>query len=315
MNPIKISVVVPVYNSSDCITALNNAIQSAFAGFNDYELILVNDKSTDNSWEKIQEACALNDKITAISFRKNFGQDAALMAGLRISKGEYVVIMDDDLQHSPADILKLYEECRKGYDVCFALFPDKRQSDWKNMGSWLNGKISEKLLNKPKEIYLSPFKIIKREVVSEIIKYSGPYPYIDATLLTITSNVTQIEIEHHDRFKGKSNYTFFRSLLVFIKHVTNYSIYPLRLVTITGFIAAIVSFILGILYLVQYLFGYDHKVEGWITIVILLIFFGGLILMCLGLIGEYVGRIFLSVNSKPQYTIDKIINTQKIISA
>ena len=232
------------------------------------------------------------------------------MAGLRVSKGNYIVIMDDDLQHSPLDILKLYNECNTGYDVCYALFPDKKQSGWKNTGSWLNGKISEKLLNKPKEIYLSPFKIIKREVIDEIIKYNGPYPYIDATILTITSNLTQIEVEHHPRYKGKSNYNLFRSVLVFVKHVTNYSIYPLRLVTITGFVAAIISFILGILYLVQYIFGYDHKVEGWITIVILLVFFGGLILMCLGLIGEYIGRIFLSVNNKPQYTIDKIIKNQ-----
>jgi undecaprenyl-phosphate 4-deoxy-4-formamido-L-arabinose transferase len=314
MNPVKISIVIPVYNSSDCILELNKALQTAFADFNDYELILINDKSKDNSWEKIQEISSVNDKITGISLRKNFGQDAAIMAGLRISKGEYAVIMDDDLQHAPADIFKLYDECRKGYDVCYALFPDKKQSDWKNIGSWLNGKISEKLLNKPKEIYLSPFKIIKREVVDEILKYAGPYPYIDATLLTITSNVTQTEVEHHDRFRGQSNYTLLRSTLVFIKHVTNYSIYPLRLVTVTGFTAAIISFILGILYLAQYLFGSQHKVEGWITIVILLTFFGGLILMCLGLIGEYIGRIFISVNNKPQYTIDKVINKKDIIA-
>jgi len=311
MNPIKISIVVPVYNSEDCVLELNKAVQEAFRNFNDYELILVNDKSKDNSWSKIQEAGKLNDKITGISFRKNYGQDAALMAGLRASKGEYVVIMDDDLQHAPADIFKLYEHCQKGYDVCFALFPKKKQNNWKNIGSSLNGKISEKLLDKPAEIYLSPFKIIKREVVEEIIKYSGPYPYVDATLLTITSNLSQIEIEHHDRFKGKSNYNLFRSALVFINHVTNYSIYPLRLVTITGFAAAIVSFILGILYIIQYLLGLTHKVEGWITIVILLIFFGGLMLMSLGLIGEYIGRIFISVNNKPQYTIEKIVSNQK----
>jgi glycosyltransferase involved in cell wall biosynthesis len=308
---IKISIVVPVYNSEDCVLEFNKALQEAFAGFDSYELILVDDKSKDKSWAMIEEVCRLNNKVTGISLRKNFGQDGALLAGLRMVRGEYVVIMDDDLQHSPADIFKLYEQCQKGYDVCYALFSDKKQSGWKNMGSRLNGLLSQKMLNKPKEIYLSPFKIIKREVVDEIIKFPGSYPYIDASILTITSNLTQIEVEHHERFKGKGNYNFLRSLLVFINHATNYSIFPLRIITITGFTTAIVSFILGIIYVLQYILGYTHKVEGWITIVILLIFFGGLILMSLGLIGEYIGRIFMSVNEKPQYAIDKVINSQK----
>ena len=309
MSGIKISIVVPVYNSEDCVLELTKAVAQAFANFDSYELILVNDKSTDKSWDKVLEVCRDNKKVIGISLRKNFGQDAALMAGLRASKGEYVVIMDDDLQHSPSDIFKLYEECQKGYDVCFGLYTLKGQKGWKKLGSWFNGKLAEKLLDKPKEIYLSPFKIITREVVDEIAKSPAPYPYIDATILTITSNLTQVEVTHHERFKGKSNYSFLRSLLVFINHATNYSVYPLRLLTFVGFISAIFSFILGAFYLFQYVYD-NHKVEGWITIVILLIFFGGLILMSIGLIGEYIGRMFMSVNKKPQYVIEKMINAQ-----
>ncbi len=313
MTNIKISIVVPVYNSEDCVLEFNKAIQDAFSSFDDYELILVNDKSKDKSWEKIEEVCKLNSKAIGISLRKNFGQDSALLAGLRMTQGEYVVIMDDDLQHAPADIFKLYEQCKKGYDVCYAKFPEKKQTGWKNMGSNLNGRLSEKLLNKPKEIYLSPFKIIKREVVDEIVKFPGSYPYIDATILTVTSNLTQVEVEHHERYKGKSNYNLFRSLIVFVNHATNYSIYPLRLVTLTGFTASAVSFILGIVYLIEYLEGYNRgvEVEGWTTLVVLTIFFGGLILVSLGLIGEYIGRIFMSVNEKPQYSVDKVINNRK----
>ena len=302
-----ISIVVPVYNSEECVLEFNKAVQQAFAGFDSYELILVNDKSTDHSWERILEVCSLNSKITGISLRKNAGQDGAILAGLRMIKGEFVVIMDDDLQHAPADIFKLYEECRKGYDVCYAHFPEKKQKGWKNLGSWLNGKISEKLLEKPREIYLSPFKIIKREVIDEVIKYSGPYPYIDATILTVTSNLTQISIEHHDRSKGNSTYSFWRSFFVFVNHVTNYSAYPLKLVTVTGFITAIAAFIFGLVDFILYVLGLTTRVEGWITIVVLLVFFGGLILMSLGLLGVYIGRIFISVNSKPQYTIDKVV--------
>jgi undecaprenyl-phosphate 4-deoxy-4-formamido-L-arabinose transferase len=310
MSNVRISIVVPVYNSEECVIPFFNEVKKALTGFDDYELILVNDKSKDTSWQKITEVCNLSNKVTGISLRKNSGQDAALLAGLRLAKGEYVVIMDDDLQHSPHDILKLYNECSKGYDVCYALFSEKKQKGWKNIGSWLNGKLSEKLLNKPKEIYLSPFKIIKHEVVQEIIKFPGSYPYIDATLLTITSNLTQVEVEHHPRFEGKSNYSLLRSVVVFINHATNYSIYPLRIVTMLGFIAAIISFIMGVGYLIQYFYD-GHRVEGWLTIVVLLTFFGGVILLCIGLIGEYIGRIFMSINQKPQYVIDKIIDNRK----
>lgn len=310
MSGIEISIVVPVYNSEECVIALYEAVEKAFANFSSYELILVNDKSHDKSWDKIVQVCSKSPKVKGISLRKNFGQDSAILAGLRIASGNYIVIMDDDLQHPPAEIFKLYEECKKGYDVCFALFNEKKQKAWKNIGSWLNGRLSEKLLHKPREIYLSPFKIIKREVVKEMIKFPGSYPYIDATLLTVTSNLAQVEVEHQKRYRGRGNYSLGRSFLVFLNHATNYSIYPLRLVTMAGFGTAIIAFIIGAFYLIQYFCG-GHHVEGWITIIILLIFFGGVILLCLGLIGEYVGRTFMSVNNKPQYVIDKVINPDK----
>jgi len=305
----KISIVIPVYNSRDCLLPLHDAVQKAFENFSSYELILVNDKSTDDSWNKIVEISALNPHVKGIGLRKNFGQDNAILAGLRASKGEFVVIMDDDLQHDPSDIFKLYNKCLEGFDVCYARFPDKKQKQWKNMGSWANGKLSEKLLDKPREIYLSPFKIIKREVVLEILEFKSSYSYIDATLLTLTSNITQVEVTHHERIHGKGNYNFLKSLFVFVNHMTNYSIYPLRLLTMAGFSTALISFVVAAIYLVQYVFS-DKRVEGWISLILLIIFFGGLILMSIGLIGEYIGRIFLSVNNKAQYSIEKIIQQE-----
>jgi glycosyltransferase involved in cell wall biosynthesis len=305
----KISIVIPVYNSRDCLLPLHDAVQKAFENFSSYELILVNDKSTDDSWNKIVEISALNPHVKGIGLRKNFGQDNAILAGLRASKGEFVVIMDDDLQHDPSDIFKLYDKCLEGFDVCYARFPDKKQKQWKNMGSWANGKLSEKLLDKPREIYLSPFKIIKREVVLEILEFKSSYSYIDATLLTLTSNITQVEVTHHERIHGKGNYNFLKSLFVFVNHMTNYSIYPLRLLTMAGFSTALISFVVAAIYLVQYVFS-DKRVEGWISLILLIIFFGGLILMSIGLIGEYIGRIFLSVNNKAQYSIEKIIQQE-----
>ena len=310
METVEISIVIPVYNSEECLLQLNSELEKALAVFNSYEIILVNDKSTDNSWDKIVRICAINTHVTGINFRKNFGQDNAIIAGIRRATGAYIVIMDDDLQHSPADIGTLYNKCKEGYDICYALFQRKKQSAWKNVGSWVNGKLSEKLLQKPANIYLSPFKVITKAVADEVVKYQGPFPYVDATLLTITTNVVQVEVNHYPRHKGKGNYDFVRSALVFIKHATNYSIYPLHLVSIIGFCSAIFSFILGAIYLAQYFLS-NRRIEGWITIIILLIFFGGMILMSLGLIGEYIGRIFLSINNKPQYSIGEIIGNKE----
>lgn len=305
-----ISIVIPVYNSATCLIKLNDELQKAMSLLGPYEIILVNDGSKDSSWEKIVQICSLNENVTGVNFRKNFGQDNALIAGLTLAKGSYIVIMDDDLQHRPSDIISLYNKCAEGYDICYAYFKKKKQRIWKNFGSWVNGKLSEKLLQKPPAIYLSPFKILTKSVAEEVIKYRGPFPYIDATLLTITRNITQVEVNHYPRHSGRGNYNFISSTLLFIRHATNYSIYPLQLVSIIGFSSAIFSFILGIVYLLQY-FVDDKRIEGWITIVILLTFFGGMILMSLGLIGEYIGRIFLSINNKPQYIIKEMVGKNK----
>lgn len=304
MNP-EISIVIPVYNSENCLDELNAQIQDALQRYN-YELILVNDRSKDRSWNKIIALTQLNPRVKGITLKKNAGQDNAIMAGLSVARGEFVVIMDDDLQHSPYDISKLLGKCKDGYDVCYAYFAEKKQSPWKNAGSKLNDLLAEAFLKKPKGLYLSPFKIMRGSVARQITNYSGPFPYIDGIILSITSNFTQLEIVHQERFEGRSNYNIVRSVSVFLKHVTGFSLYPLRIVTLIGIIAASLSFLLGGVFIVDYLTN-ETRVEGWITLVLLLVFFNGLILMCLGLIGEYIGRIYLTVTAKPQYVIDQVM--------
>jgi glycosyltransferase involved in cell wall biosynthesis len=308
MEAIDISIVVPVYNSENCLEQLNHQISLALQDTK-YELILVNDKSGDKSWDKIVALSQVNGRIKGVSLKKNSGQDNAIMAGLSQSAGEFVVIMDDDLQHSPSDIFKLYEKCKEGYDICYSYFANKKQSLWKNAGSFLNGYLAELFLRKPRKLYLSPFKILHRSLVREIIQYRGPFPYIDGIILSITSNIGQIELVHHKRHTGGGNYNFFRSVSVFLRHITGYSLYPLRLATVVGILSAGLSFLLGALFLIDYLTN-DVHVEGWITLVLLIVFFNGLILMCVGLIGEYIGRIYLTVTAKPQYIIDKLITTK-----
>ncbi len=305
MKQIDISIVIPVYNSGESLKELSFQIDNCLKTFS-YELLFVNDASSDNSWDVIAEITLKNPNVIGVNLRKNCGQDNSILAGLRQSSGEIVIIMDDDLQHSPADIVKLYYACKEGFDVCYANFKTKKQSFLKNIGSSFNGFLARILMSKPKNIYLSPFKAIRREIADEIVKYESPYTYIDGIILDITSNLTQVDVEHFPRKSGKSNYTLKKSASVFFRLFTGFSIVPLRIATYLG----IAFTLLGLALVAKYLYDYfivKNYIEGWTTLVILIIFFGGLVLTTLGLIGEYLSRTFLSINKKPQYTIKKII--------
>tara|TARA_Y100000591_G_scaffold313872_1_gene319835 strand:- start:3100 stop:4029 length:930 start_codon:yes stop_codon:yes gene_type:complete len=299
-----ISIVVPVFNSDDCVDKLCEIIDKEVN--QEYELILINDKSSDNSWAKIKARASINEKIIGVNLRKNFGQDNAIMAGLSIAKGDYIVIMDDDLQHSPLDIEKLYKCCKDKADVCYLYYDYKKQKLWKNIGSWLNGKISQFLIKKPKKIYLSPFKIMTRDLAVEICKYPGPYPYIDGLIFSRTDKIKQIKGEHSERYRGKGNYGFKKSIKVFSNHSTGYSVLPLRIATFGGISISIISLLLAIYYIIEHYFLLDTHVEGWTTLVVLQLFLSGVILVSLGIVGEYLGRAYLFLNQKPQYIIEKV---------
>lgn len=301
----EISIVIPVFNSEDCLSELYRQISDSVDI--SHEVIYVNDYSTDHSWDEICKLGRNNSNVAGLNFRRNFGQDNAIMAGIGQAKGNYVVIMDDDLQHSPRDIQRLYDRCKEGFDVCFANFTVKKQRVWKIMGSWLNGKVAELMLDKPKSIYLSPFKIISRAIAKEIVSYTGPYPYVDGLILSCSSRLTQIEAEHSKRFAGRSSYSLIRSISVWGRHVTGFSVFPLRVATFTGIFASISGVFLAIYYVLSY-FLTREEVEGWTTIVVLFLFLGGLILMALGIIGEYVGRSYLALNQKPQYSVASTVN-------
>ena len=297
----EISIVIPVYNSHECVAELSRQIADALQGI-DYEQIMVNDCSRDSSWEEIQKAAAANKNLLGINLRKNGGQDSAILTGLNYASGKWVVIMDDDLQHSPYDIPKLYEEAKKGFDVVYADFDTKKQRLWKNLGSWFNGKISEIALEKPKEIYLSPFKIIARPIVQEMIKFNNLFPYIDGLIFQVTKNITQIAIEHHKRELGKSNYNLIKSIKVFLRMLFGFSTMPLAIASFMGFTSAFVGLIFAIVYLVEYFTG-KADVTGWTTLVVLILILGGLILVSLGIIGEYLGRIYLTINNYPKFIV------------
>ena len=307
----QLSIVVPVYRSARRLPELARRVrQEVGAHFDSYELILVNDASPDASWEVILQLTREYDFITGINLRRNVGQDNAIMAGLNIAVGEVVVIMDDDLQHDPADIPKLYDRLQDGFDVVYAHFGRKQQALWKNIGSWLNDRFAIVVLGKPKDIYMSAYKALRREVVDEVIKYRGPYPYVDGLIFTVTSNITDLPATHHARYAGKGNYNFVKSIGVWLKLATGFSVIPLRMVTFLGAVISLFSFLLAFYFVLETLLRKGQP-SGWPSVIVAILFIGGVQLIGIGAVGEYIGRIFMTQNQRPQFTVKAIDRPQE----
>jgi undecaprenyl-phosphate 4-deoxy-4-formamido-L-arabinose transferase len=301
-----LSIVIPVFNSAASLETLIEKIESSLNPANySFEVIFIDDCSKDDSSLILNSIFKKHHNVTVIELRKNFGQDNAIMAGLAYSSGAKIVIMDDDLQHNPSDIIALDKNLTQDVDVCYANFVVKKQAWFKNLGSNFNHFCANILLDKPKEIYLSPFKILDAGIKEEILKYKGPYPYIDGLIFLSTIRVKQIEAEHSFRLSGKGNYTLLKSIKVWLKLVTNFSILPLRLATLAGFIIAGIGFSLAIIFIVNY-FYVSQIPEGWTSVAVLILCFGGIQLIAIGMIGEYLGRLFLLNNNKPQYIVRNI---------
>lgn len=311
-----LSVVVPVYRSEECLQALVAAIEASLgaAGVS-FELILVNDFSPDGSWRVIESLCRSRPNIVGIDLRKNFGQDNALMTGLRHSRGRYVAIMDDDLQHDPADLPALLKKIEEGHDLVYARFRTKKQRLWKNLGSWFNGVVANVVVGKPKGVYISPYKLIRREVVEAICAYDGPDPYVDGLLFQVTARIVEVPVEHHERHAGVSTYTFVKSLRVWARLACSFSHRPLRLVTYAGFSAALVGLVLAATVVAYRLLrpqDFSEYATGWASLMIATLVLSGFQMIFIGVLGEYVGRTFVRVNNKPQTSIHTVLNGEPV---
>ena len=309
----KLSIIIPVYNSSLIISKLVDDIKKEITkiqNISNYQIILVNDCSDDNSWSEISKICNNEQFVIGVNLMKNYGQHNAIMAGINISDGDYVILMDDDFQHSPKQINKLIYKIEDGYDVCYTNYTNNKYNSFKIFGSKLNKTISNFLLNKPKDIYLSSFKCFTKKICNEIKKYDGPFVYIDGLIFDVTKNVTSVDVEHLDRMDGKSNYNLFKLVSLWLSVLTNFSIVPLRISTITGFFMTIISFFSIIIVIIIKLL--DPSVaSGWASLISVLLFFSGIQFIVLGLLGEYIGRSYLNLNKKPQYVVREYINFNK----
>jgi glycosyltransferase involved in cell wall biosynthesis len=307
-----LSVVIPVYCSEDCLDALTSEIGRALKPHAiSYEVVLVNDFSPDQSWRVIESLCVANPNIIGIDLRRNFGQDNSILTGLRAASGQYVAIMDDDLQHHPADLPALLAELQNGYDVVYADFRSKQQRRWKNLGSWVNGQVARWVINKPPHVYLSPYKVMRQEVAALIANYEGPDPYVDGLIFQVTARISQIPVEHHPRFAGSSSYTLWKSVGVGARLAWSFSAAPLRLVTWFGFLFAIAGLLL-VGYVVAYRLyrpeDFTREAVGWASLMAALLLVGGVQSIFLGVMGEYIGRTFLRVGNKPQTAVRVVLN-------
>ena len=306
----KLSFVIPCYNSQKTIGYVVSLINEVITEKNmfDYEIILVNDFSQDSTSTVIEEIARQNKNIIAINFSRNFGQHAALMAGFRHSSGDVVIYLDDDGQCPVNKIFDLIEPLNNGVDVSMADYGVKKQSKFKNFGSKINDIMAEHLVGKPKKLQLSNFGALKRFVVDEIIKYQSCYPYIAGLILRTTSNIANVKMEENERKEGKSNYNLKKLLSLWLNGFTSFSVKPLRIASIAGVVFAFIGFIFGIYTIINKIFINPNIAIGYSTIVSLLTFFSGLVLMIMGMIGEYIGRIYICMNKSPQYVIKNIIN-------
>lgn len=308
-----LSVVVPAYRSEMCLDALAEAIDRALASVPwDAELVLVNDFSPDGTWQVIERLCRSHPRIVGVDLRRNFGQDCAILTGIRHARGECIAIMDDDLQHDPADLPALVARLEQGHDVVYANFQHKHQKLWKNLGSWFNGKVAEWVLDKPQGVYLSPYKVMRREVAESIASNLGPEPYIDGLIFQVTSRISQIPSEHHRRHAGSSSFTFWKSVNVWARLAFTFSARPLRLAAAFGFALALTGAILAVVVVLYRLLApqdFDVNATGWASLMVALLVIAGIQLMFFGIFGEYLGRTYLRVNEKPQTSIRIALNS------
>jgi undecaprenyl-phosphate 4-deoxy-4-formamido-L-arabinose transferase len=310
-----LSIVVPVFRGEPCLEALADAIDAALVpSGRPYEVVLVNDGSPDRSWALIEGLCRARPQYVGIDLRRNFGQDNAILTGLRAAHGSVVAVMDDDLQHDPRDLPAMIDTLEhEEADVVFARFPVKHQAWWKNLGSWFNGKVAEWVIDKPKGIYLSPYKVIRGDVARLICRYEGPDPYVDGLLLQATARLAEVHVPHHPRHAGTSSYTFRRSLRVWGRMATSFSVRPLRIVIWVGALFALLGCALA-LYVVGYRLLYPHNFEqsvaGWASLMVTELLTSAVRMLFLGVLGEYAGRTYMAVCNKPQATIRKTVGHQ-----
>lgn len=298
-----ISFVIPCYRSQDTIKNVLDDIYMVMSSHStdDYEIVLVNDCSPDNTLSILKNIVEETHRVTVIDMAKNFGQHAAIMAGLRETHGDVVVCLDDDGQTPPSEVYNLIDKLTD-FDVCYASYEDKKHSYFRNFGSKVNSKMLEIMLDKPRSLYISSYFAMKRYVVNEVVRYTNPYPYMMGLVLRATNSITSVPVNHKSRTSGSSGYSISKLLALWINGFTAFSVKPLRIASLMGIVSAIMGIIVS-LWAVYNKLTNPLAPLGWTMNIIIMLLLGGMILFVLGMLGEYVGRIYICMNNSPQYVI------------
>lgn len=310
-----ISFCIPCYRSEKTLEGVINEIDESMKKMDsyDYEVILVNDGSPDNTWGKICEVAqkSAHQNVLGINLARNFGQHAAIMAALNASAGDYVVCLDDDGQTPADEVDKLIAALENGADVAYARYSHKQHNLFRNFGTAMNEWMASVMLGKPKDLYVSSYFAVKRFVVNEMVKYESSYPYVIGLVLRTTRNIVNVDVTHRKREVGQSGYTLGKLFALWINGFTAFSIKPLRIATFTGAIFAVLGIIYGIYTVIKKFVLPDVQI-GFSALMSAVVFMGGAIMLLLGMIGEYLGRLYISQNKNPQFVIRETTRDENI---
>jgi undecaprenyl-phosphate 4-deoxy-4-formamido-L-arabinose transferase len=303
-----LSIVIPVYNGAGSVGELVAALEALeIAG--GHEIVLVNDGSPDNSLAicraLVEEARV---PVTLVDLSRNYGEHNAVMAGLRHASGAHVITMDDDLQNPPEEVERLLAFAQQsGREVVYTYYDEKQHAFWRNLGSRFTNWVAGFVLDKPKGFYLSSFRCMSAFVVREITRYEGPFPYVDGLILQVTQDIDRLLVRHLPRAEGRSNYTLRRLMRLWLSMFVNFSVMPLRLSTLAGLVVSLIGTVGAILSIVEALF--YATPTGWASLMAAVLVLSGVQLMILGIVGEYLGRLYLTANRKPQSVVKSVITS------
>lgn len=303
MPELSISIVIPVYNSARTLDQLHARLTATLGALGQsYEIIFVDDGSRDDSWAGLEALRAIDPvHVVAVQLMRNYGQHNTLMCGLEMTRGSYIVTMDDDLQNPPEEIPKMLAHIeRSGMDLVYGCPNDRKHAGWRNFGSAIVWHFYRTVFRNP--VTPTPFRVMRHQLAKSVMFYDLNFTYLDGLLAWCTSRIGAIEVEHHARAEGRSNYSIRKLVVLALNLYTNFSLLPLQIVSGIGLLTACSGFLLGAYYLFQYLVS-NILVPGFASTIIAVLILGGAQLLALGVIGEYLGRLHLNVNRKPQFVV------------
>lgn len=309
----KISFVISCYYSEKTVADVINRIEETVLkdGRYDYEIICVNDGSTDGTYAVLRTLAETQNKIKIIDLSRNFGQHAALMAGFHYVTGDIIVCLDDDGQNPPEEMFKLIEKCEEGYDLVSAKYSEKdKRGIIRSIGSRISFAMSRSLIDMPKDIELNSYYCMKRFVVDEIIRYNNPYPLVHGLALRVTKNMANVELRRDERAGGQSGYNLKKLIGLWMNGFTAFSAKPLRIASFLGIITALIGILFAIIIVIRKLTN-SIQSAGYASTIAIILTISGIIMIFLGLLGEYIGRIYISINNAPQYVIRSTKNIEK----